>query len=139
MISRVAEALYTAMLVVIADRKLVAGSRAILALGELVIAWHFGHPDNIIGSTVCFDMTSKNNNASSNLSIASVACDDRKRASLIFTVDSPYLHGFLASRAVLLAMDSCNAATMRDGGGGERLRAERALAHPATSLTTQTR
>jgi hypothetical protein len=56
MISRVAEALYTASLVVIAERKLVAVSRAILALGELVIAWHFGHVD--IECTVCFGMTS---------------------------------------------------------------------------------
>ena len=45
MISRVAEALYTAIQVVIAERKLVAVSRAILALEELVIAWHFGHLD----------------------------------------------------------------------------------------------
>jgi hypothetical protein len=35
MISRVAEALYTAILVVIAERKLVADSWVILALGEL--------------------------------------------------------------------------------------------------------
>jgi hypothetical protein len=35
MISRVAEALYTAILVVIAERKLVAVSWVILALGEL--------------------------------------------------------------------------------------------------------
>ena len=38
MISRVAEALYTASLVVIAERKLVAASRAILASAELVVA-----------------------------------------------------------------------------------------------------
>jgi hypothetical protein len=37
MISRVAEALYTASLVVIAERKLVAVSRDILASGELLI------------------------------------------------------------------------------------------------------
>lgn len=50
MISRVAEALYTASLVVIAERKLVAVSRDTLALllGELVIARDFGHLDNAL-------------------------------------------------------------------------------------------
>jgi hypothetical protein len=45
MISRVAEALYTAILVVIAERKLVVFGRVIHALGELVVAWHFDHLD----------------------------------------------------------------------------------------------
>jgi hypothetical protein len=50
----------------------------------------------------------------------------------------------LGSSGGVVANGRTDDATMRDGGGGEnvnvgRLRAERALTHPATSLTTQTR
>lgn len=63
---------------------------------------------------------------------------------MVLVVHWPYLHGCLAPRAVLLPMDgqTMQQCEMEEAGRSVnvgRLRAERALTHPATSLTTQTR